>query len=230
MPRDALITQLSEHLSQQLGHTVDDPTLPAQLAELFYDAMLDWQAPELTQGKVGAIIACSFGYARQENGNIIAGPMNAQLADVVVALQQQHQCRVFAQWEIAEAIGNRIDHTQLTAIHPDIDPHDATVTYLSTTGVLNKVIKALSFEPPELGNVLMVAWRHHITRTVNAARQCGFHAWSAPLDTLPSDYDPASGQAWTRNPRDYLLHDVVARIPLLKEELSPRPIWYKAHD
>ncbi|WP_298440564.1 hypothetical protein [uncultured Ferrimonas sp.] len=222
MPREALIKQLTEHLQHQLGHSHDDPILAAQLAVAFYDAMLDWRAPEIGEAEpVGAIIACAFGYKRQPNGNITPGPMNQLLAKRVIELQHQYQCPAYMQWEISEAVGSSIAPQHVVAINPDIHPDDATVSYLSTQGVIDKVAQQVP-DPGSLGKVLIVAWRHHVTRSVRIAQEAGFDAYAPALDSLPCDYDASSGQIWTRNPRDYLLHDVLVRLKKVQARLPGR--------
>ncbi|WP_051201909.1 hypothetical protein [Ferrimonas senticii] len=222
MSREDLIKLMAEHLQQQLQGSHDDPLLAPQLAAAFYDAMLDWQAPQLpADSQVGAIIACAFGYQRQPNGNITAGAMNQQLAQLVIQLQRQHQCPAYLQWEIAEALADGIDQGQVISINPDIHPQNATVNYLSTQGVIDKVAQQVP-DPSTLGKVLVVAWRHHITRCVQVARDAGFDAYAPTLSLLPYDYDPCSGQIWTRNPRDYLLHDVLVRLKKVQARLPGR--------
>ncbi len=205
-----LIACLDQHLQQQLGHQTP-ATLTHQLAQELYAAMLDWQAPELPASQnVTAIIACSFGFELLANGHIRAGAMNAQLAELVIELHRRHRCLAYMQWEIAEAVGARIPAMYQRVIAPDKAPHLSVQPYLSTQGVMNKIAQQAS--PCALGTVLVVAWRHHITRAVRCAREKGFHAFSPPLTQLPCRYQADSGQIWTRNAHNYLRHDILTRL------------------
>ena len=63
------------------------------------------------------------------NGNRIPGPMNEALADIVVQLHKETNAPVFAQWEIAEAIGDRIAPENLAVINPTLDAQ-ANIVYI----------------------------------------------------------------------------------------------------
>jgi hypothetical protein len=206
MNRDEVIQAIQDYLQGQLG----DDSLAQTLATAVHDCLLDWTAPNTELAEVGAIMAFSFGYRRVSNGNIIPGPMNENLADVVVALYSQLQCKVYAQWEIAEAIVTRVPSAMIHPIYPDISAKDATVKYLSTYGVAQKVLESVG-TAEQLGKVLVVAWRDHAPRCVRIARKLGFSAFVPPTP-LPNDYDPDSGQAWTRNRHAYLVHDGLSRL------------------
>lgn len=213
MTRDKVIRAIQEYLQAQLG----DDSLAQTLATAVHDCLLDWTAPKMELAEVGAIMAFSFGYRRVPNGNIIPGRMNKELADFVVELYSQLQCKVYAQWEITEAIGTRVSSAMVHPVYPDISPKDATVKYLSTYGVAQKVLKAVG-DAKSLGKVLVVAWRDHAPRCVLTARKLGFDAF-VPPKSLPHDYDPESGQAWTRNRHAYLVHDGLSRLEGYRAEV-----------
>jgi len=213
MERDELIHTIQAYLTSQL----EDKGLSGKLATAVHDCLLDWSAPTTGLTGIGAIIACSFGYRRLPNGNITPGPMNELLANTVVDLYNKLQCKVYAQWEVAEAIGTRIPNAVLHAVNPEINPRDATVKYLSTFGVIQRVQKCVG-DPESLGKVLVVAWRHHAPRCVRIAHKLGFDAFLPP-DPLPSNYDSESGQAWTRNAHAYIIHDGLSRLETYRAEV-----------
>ena len=213
MNRGEIIQAIQEYLKGQLG---DDP-LAQTLATAVHDCLLDWTAPATELAGVAAIMAFSFGYRRLPNGNIVPGPMNDRLAEVVVELYGRLQCKVYAQWEIAESIGGRVPSAALNSINPEINPRDATVKYLSTFGVAQKVLTCVG-NAASLGKVLVVAWRDHAPRRVRIARRLGFDAF-VPPDPLPNQYDFASGQAWTRTRNAYLVHDGLSRLEAYRADV-----------
>jgi hypothetical protein len=213
MNSDNVIQAIQDYLHGQLG----DAPLAQTLGTAVHDCLLDWTAPATELTGIGAIMAFSFGYRRLPNGNIVPGPMNDKLADVVVGLYGKLQCKVYAQWEIAEAIGIRVPSAVLHAVNPEINPKDATVKYLSTFGVAQKVLKCVG-SAKSLGKVLVVAWRDHAPRCVRIARKLGFDAF-VPPEPLPNDYDPESGQAWTRNRHAYLVHDGLSRLEAYRADV-----------
>lgn len=213
MNRDEIIQTIQAYLRDQL----QEDGIAQELATAFHDCLLDWTAPSSALTGTRAILAYSFGYRRLPNGNIVPGPMNAELAELVVALHAKLGCRVFAQWEIAEAIGLRIPSGMLHAVYPEINPKDATVKYLSTVGVTQKVVEAVG-DPKSLGKVLIVAWRDHAPRCVRIARRFGFDAF-VPQEPLPQNYDAQSGQAWTRNRHAYLVHDGLSRLEAYRADV-----------
>lgn len=60
--------------------------------------------------------------------------MNEALANVVVDIHKKTGKPVYAQWEIAQSIGDRIAPEYLTSINPQIGA-DGTIVYPSTIGV-----------------------------------------------------------------------------------------------
>jgi hypothetical protein len=207
-----VLQEVQLYLEEQLG----DADLARQLAEVVQEQVLTWTAPSTDLVNVGAIVACSFGYRRLDNGNIIPGPMNERLAEVVVELYNEVQCHVYAQWEIAESI-EKVPLRKLHSIYPDINPKDATIGYLSTRGVMLKV-RELVQGAESLGKVLIVAYRDHAPRCVRIARKLGFDAFVPPRE-LPNEYDSESGQAWTRNRRAYIVHDILSRLEAYRAEV-----------
>ncbi|MBI3683039.1 MAG: acetylxylan esterase [Acidobacteria bacterium] len=100
-----------------------------------------------------------------------------------------------------------------------LDPLYATYDreYLSTFGVAQKVLQAVG-SAKSLQKVLVVAWRDHAPRCVRIARRLGFDAF-VPPQALPNDYDPASGQAWTRSRHAYIVHDGLSRLEAYRADV-----------
>ncbi len=205
MPHEPMKATLEGHFLAELG----DPALAARMAELVFDLTLDWAAPRIPPEQVRTIFAFTFGNRMQPNGNRTPGPVNAQLADRTVELHRRTGAPVFAQWEVAEAIGPRIEPAKLVAINPGRDAWGEPV-YLSTSGVLEAI--ARQTDPVALGPVGMIAFADHLSRCVSTARRLGFAAAAPEGVVMPREYDPASGQAWCRSRLAYLLHDMTVRV------------------
>ena len=143
--------------------------------------------------------------------------MNEALADLVVQLYKETNAQVYAQWEIAEAIGNRITSDKLIVINPVLDAQ-ANIMYLSTAGVASEVIKRVG-EPQKLGTVAVIAFNDHLYRCIKLSRDAGMNAYAPEGYTMPNKYDVHSGQPWTRNRLTYLVTDIKARITNYFEKL-----------
>src|SRR5579863_9122477 len=107
-----LRTELAAHLQQELG----DAATAHSLAEVLWQETLSWRAPEIATERVATVIAFTFGNHMLANGNREPGPVNEALADIVAALHQRTGARVFAQWEVAAALGQRVAAAKVTAI------------------------------------------------------------------------------------------------------------------
>jgi hypothetical protein len=195
---------LAQHLEAELG---DRATAQAFAALLVEDA-LSWQAPAVPLAEVRTIIGFTFGNRMQPNGNREPGPVNAALADIAVRLHRATGARVWAQWEVAEAIGGRLGGDALQAIYPARDAN-AEPRYLNTAAVVEAI---LARNPgAALGTVAVVALRDHAWRCVQICRRHGLSAGVPQGWAMPDAYDPDSGQPWTRDRLTYLLHDLHCR-------------------
>lgn len=204
-PAEALEQAIAECLAPQLG----DFEIARELALAVRKCALDWTAPTVPMREINSVIAFTFGNRMLPNGNRMPGPVNEHLADAAVALHLASGAPVFAQWEVAEAIGARVAATHLVPIFPGRD-EQAEPAYLSTAEVLARI--AAKRSPASLGVIGVVAFSDHISRCVQTARRLGFAA-AAPEDlAMPSEYDALSGQPWCRSRLAYLLHDVMLRV------------------
>jgi len=194
---------LADRLEAELG----DPVTARALAAALIDEALSWRAPTVPLAEVRSIIGFTFGNRMLANGNREPGPVNAALADVAVRLHEATGARIWAQWEVAEAIGARLPHGILEAIHPVFDDH-AEPRYLNTGGVVGA---AIARSGGELGTVAVVAVRDHAWRCVQICRRHGLLAGVPEGWVMPDLYDADSGQPWTRDRLAYLLHDLHCR-------------------
>lgn len=208
-----LKTALEEHLDNEL----DDAIIAQELAAIAEENILAWKVPTIATQEINTIIAFAFGNRVLPNGNRLPGPMNEALADVVVQLFIQTNAMVYAQWEIAESIGNRIPSEKLNVINPTLDAQ-ANVVYLSTAGVAAAILKHVA-EPQKLGKVAVIAFNDHLHRCIQISGDVGMDAYAPEGYAMPNIYDENSGQPWTRDRFTYLVTDMRARISNYFEKL-----------
>ncbi|GMU18899.1 MAG: hypothetical protein AMXMBFR12_00910 [Candidatus Babeliales bacterium] len=197
---------LEEHLSKEL----DDAHIAKELATIIVENILAWKAPTIATQEINTIIAFAFGNRILPNGNRLPGPMNESLAGLVVQLHKETNAPVYAQWEIAEAIGNRIAPEKITVINPTLDAQ-ANVIYLSTAGVASAILKHVG-DPQKLGKVAVIAFHDHLYRCIQISRNAGIDAYVPEGYCMPNKYDKHSGQPWTCDRFTYLITDIKARI------------------
>ena len=197
----SIVDNLAAHLVGELG---DDADATRQLADLLTEDALTWRAPTIAPARIRSIFAFTFGNRMLDNGNRDPGPVNEALAEATVALHRTTGAPIFAQWEVAAAIGGRV--APVTAINPRRDERGEPV-YLSTGGVVEEIAR-LGAEGP----VGIVAFADHLYRAVTTARRYGFDAYAPEGAAMPATYDPQSGQPWCRNRMAYLLHDIMVRV------------------
>lgn len=180
-------------------------------------AQFDWRqscdaelkaAADGSNTEVSAIIAFAFGNRKLEDGTMIPGPINRELAKLTHAIYSQTQSPVYAQWEIADTITGTIPADSLHAIRPLRDPEDGSEIYLSTAGIIETIISQAG-DPSAMGPVYVVAHQDHLCRCIGYLRERGFDAYAVPL-TLPAHYDAQSDQPWTRSVKVYRLVDRLA--------------------
>lgn len=196
---------LAEHLTAELG----DAGMAQQLAEILADEALTWRAPSIPLGEVRTIIAFTFGNRMLPSGNREPGPVNAALADMAVRLHEATGAPVWAQWEVAEAVADRLPEGSLAPVYPERDAQGEP-RYLST-GLVTQAVIERGGGAAALGGTAVVACRDHAWRSVRICRRFGLTAGVPDGWPMPELYDTASGQPWTRDRLAYLLHDLHCR-------------------
>ncbi|HEY1795598.1 MAG TPA: hypothetical protein VGG57_05710 [Stellaceae bacterium] len=209
----SIADDLARHLAGELG----DAETARLLAEILREDALAWRPPTIAPQRIRSIFAFTFGNRMQENGNREPGPVNEALAEVAVELHRATGAPIFAQWEIAVAIGRRVVGP-VTAIYPGRDQR-AEPVYLSTGGVVEEIARL----GPE-GPVAVVAFADHLYRAVMTSRRYGFDAYAPEGIAMPAAYDPQSGQPWCRSRAAYLMHDIMIRVTERRADLlHPAP-------
>lgn len=205
MEDDSLLAAIEAHLARELG----DRGTARALAEVLHEDALSWRAPETVPARIDTIMAFTFGNRMLPNGNRAPGPVNEALADVAVRLHRETDARIYAQWEVAEAIGSRVPQDRVVAIYPGRD-EQAEPVYLSTSGVVSAIV-AMQADPRVLGVVGVVGFADHLWRCVTTLRQFGLDGYAPSGYAMPGEYDAQSGQPWCRSRLAYLMHDITIR-------------------
>ncbi len=145
-------------------------------------------------------------------------------------IYQFNPVKVFAQWEIASFLVSKyqMNSTNLQSIEPII-ASDGTITYQSTAGVAAAIV-ALEGTAAAMGTVAVVAHRDHAKRCIETSVAVGMNAFAVEGGTLPVNYDPLSGQPWTRNRELYVFYDCTPRYgPKSERSLPKRTPTAKTH-
>ena len=196
--------ELQDAITKKLEIQLENKEVAAYTSEFIMNNLLTWKGEKLPLNEADSILAYAFGNRVLENGNQIPGPMNEALADTVVEIYEEIGKPVYAQWEIAQSIGDRIPAKDLTSINPHI-AEDGTLTYLSTNGVAQEAIK---LSGGDLGKTVVVGFYEHSLRTINTSKAMGIDAYAPAGIALPHDYDELSGQAWTRDAKTFVMHEI----------------------
>ena len=192
-------------LTRELGDAVE----ARALTEVIMADVLQWKPPLIAPKEVDTILGYTFGNRIDANGNRSPGPVNTAIAEIAVGLHEETGAPVYAQWEVAEAIGKRIASRHLVSITPPRDAR-AEPVYLSTNGVAAAVVNRAG-GGKRLGKVAVVGFADHIKRCVDTSRRTGMDAAAPGGYTMPAAYDADSGQPWTRSRLAYLVHDLMCR-------------------
>lgn len=203
--------QLRDLATARWSSELGDPALAAQLTAALFDPIFTWKGEELPVDQIDTIVAYGFGNRLDADGNPSPGPMNEQLAQLVADVLSTRPVRTFAQWEIADSLASMGVQGDITSITPVVGEDGAT-TYLSTAGVAAKVVELSGGDAASLGNVGIIAWYDHEVRCIETSRSAGMQAYAPAGVELPRDYDPQSGQEWTRTREAYVLQDLKARM------------------
>lgn len=155
-----------------------------------------------------SILAFAFGNRILDDGTVLPGPVNHELARVTKVLRGDVEVPIIAQWEIADIL---IAHgvKNVVSITPDED-NEGNIVYLSTDGVARKAIRMAAELKFDVGRVAVVGHRDHVERCRLTAAKAGIQVMTLPEEIMPNLYDSESGQEWTRSREVYLKVDAYA--------------------
>lgn len=215
---DALIA-----MQNKLATELDDEVLAKQVSEMIYDICLISQPKECPVSEVDSILALAFGNRpNAKSGNSLLpgeqeeladpGLTNEQLADAVYELYSQRPVSIYAQWEIARFLVSKYQLVNVVSIEPTFTSQ-GKIEYLSTLGVVQQAV-IIAKGAANLGTCAVIGHHDHVRRCIMTAESCGLRAFKPEGITLPSDYDPESGQVWTRSRALYVPIDLAARLQM----------------
>jgi hypothetical protein len=209
--------ELQKAMEAKLNLELGDPEASRVTAEFLMKEVLTWNGETLPVRQADSIVAYAFGNRILPNGNQIPGDMNKQLADVVVSLYEQTEKPVYAQWEVAQEVGDRIPPKHLHFINPIIGD-DGIIVYLGTIDVAKEAIR-MAGGSKIMGKTLVVGFREHSLRCLNLSRDLGMDAYMPAGVDMPSRYDPKSGQPWTRNRATFIFHEIRTRAQVMRGKM-----------
>ncbi len=214
-------SELQELLQQRLTEELGEAEAAARLTGQILDIAVSWRPPQAPAAQISRIVAYAFGNRPRDGAgpNDLAdpGPVNAALAQAVLAIHRLNPVKIYAQWEIARYLVDQPGMADMVSIEPVYLP-DGTLEYLSTDGVAAEVVRLEHGASAAMGVVAIVAHRDHAKRCVQISRRHGMDAFVAAEVELPATYDPQSGQAWTRRRDIYLAHDLAAQFIALRSQ------------
>lgn len=177
-----------------------------------------WTVPTVAAAELDFVLAFSFGNRIPDGVDperVVGapGPVNEALAAAAVAARAGRDIPVYAQTEIATVLRETHGLDDVVSIDPTRAP-DGTLVYLSTDGVAAAVA---ALRGPDAAHEVagVVAFQDHLWRAVYTSRARGLSAFAPREVSLPSTYDPESGQPWTTSRERYLPTDFAGRVPLL---------------
>jgi len=190
------------------------------IAGIFTTMLLERQPPTRPASALDLVIAFSFGNRVAADGTTYSGPgpVNAELATVVEQVMGKVRpgTPVYVQWEIAQVLTSR-GVTGFTTIDEQTGAN-GQIVYLSTDGVATAALTDFAATGAKSGTAGVIGHHDHVGRcalTVDShASTSGVTAYAPRGIAMPADYDPDSGQVWTRSAELYLIADELDRLGL----------------
>lgn len=220
-------TALKATLYKNLLSHFPEQRLSKNIADYVINVGVDWSVPLIDVTKINRIVAYAFGNRpNAESGSSAGsagsltgmpdpGPINEMLADTIYEIYQRNPVKIYAQWEIARFLKSKYKLGDIVHSVEPIKNPDGTIKYLSTVDIAQDIIKQEK-NAQNMGIVAIVAHRDHAKRCVLTSKECGMNAFVVKEIDLPVNYDPKSGQPWTRDRETYLLHDMYAQMADLR--------------
>lgn len=215
-------------LTQRLAKELDDPAVAAQvverlgpefvtsmeskipLAEVATSPHLAYIPERTADNKIDSLVIFAFGYRDAPDGSRLPGPANEAMATAVEKFVKDRPMPIYAQHEVAKLLQvNKVP--DVVSIEPVVGADGKTV-YLSTAGVAEDIVKRAGEAKVDLGTVGVVCFADHVVRCVETAKAAGMDATVPESIDLPTEYDPESAQAWTRDRVSYVATDLTSRM------------------
>lgn len=179
---------------------------PSAILELINQAETGNIPPEGDLSEVDEVLGFSFGLHFNPEGYLAQpGSTNEAIAKMIVSDEVLRSKYMTLQEELAIAVEAREPHlaNQINAIPTIKSPFQ---TY-NTHDILQAARPGLIER--NVGLVAVVAFRNHLPRANAHVRKAGFST-ALPDMRAVGDFDPSSGQAWIRNPEDWIKRERLA--------------------
>lgn len=232
-------SQLAARLSDELGDAdaangivaaMDDGAVSG--AERLADGdigsspWLAYRPSTVPAGEVDSLWVFSYGYRLADSSagavpiggsvppmdDLLPGPTNGALAEAATQFVKTHPVPIVAQWEVARVLSD-LGVEGVISVEPDVAA-DGKVTYLSTAGVAAKGLAAMRAAGEDPGHAGVLCFGDHAVRCLLTMRSIGMTADVPEGVDLPDEYDPESGQAWTRSVETWIPVDLAGRAVL----------------
>lgn len=177
------------------------------------DPLLAYLPVTVPAADVDSVLVFAFGNRVRDDGAVTPGPTNDALAVATAAFVATRAAPIFAQWEVAESLVE-LGVSRVTSIEPEVGS-DGEVVYLSTAGVVAQADAEARAAGVELGVMGVIGFADHVMRCVLTVEAVGLDAGVPAGAELPSAYDLASAQPWTRDRGAYLALDLIGRVATL---------------
>lgn len=212
-----------EELAAGVASSIDE-TLLQRLADvdIATTPLLTYRPPTAPDDRIDSLWILAFGHrvvataddVDHDGGippmsDLEPGPVNERLARLAADFVSRRPVPIIAQWEVADELG-ALGVTDVISVTPD-RAADGSVVYLSTAGVLDKGRRLVEAAGVEAGRAGLLAHADHAGRCLLTAAAAGLDAVVPDSVDLPTAYDPASGQPWTRRRADFIPVDLMAR-------------------
>lgn len=215
---------VGRRVADELEQDTLDRLVVAAGGDLAGSPVLDYEPATAPLEEVDSIWAFSFGLRIDADAGIDAvglteppppmdvvspGPVNAALAQVVADLVEQRPVPVVAQWEIARELAT-LGVQDVISVEPQVAP-DGTVIYLSTPAVAAEGLEIARSMGLDMGRAGVVCVADMAASCLVSMDRLDIPAAVPAEVELPDEYDPLSGQLWTRDRLSWIPVDLLGR-------------------
>jgi hypothetical protein len=236
-PADPTRAALGERLADELGDVnvgrrvatdleqgTLDRLVTAAGGDLAGSPVLDYEPTTAPLHQIDSIWTFSFGFRIDADAGIAPvglmdppppmdvvspGPVNAALAQVVADLVEDRPVPVVAQWEIARELV-RLGVKDVISVEPEVAP-DGSVVYLSTPAVAEEGLQIARSRGLDMGTAGVVCVADMAATCLLSMDRLDVPAVVPAGVELPDEYDPLSGQLWTRDVLSWIPVDLLGR-------------------
>jgi hypothetical protein len=142
------------------------------------------------------------------------GPVNEAIARVAADLVADHPVPIIAQWEIARVL-EQLGVDNVISVEPEFNA-DGSVVYLSSPAVAVAGLRIATDRGIDVGHAGVLCIPDFAVGCLVSARRAGIAADVPEGIDIPDDYDPDSGQLWTRSREAWLPIELLGRTYLMR--------------